>query len=887
MTASTIPELLSARPAEGVAAVAITRDRVEECSRARLLEDAGRFAAGLVAAGLEKGDRVALVAHNSVDWVIAALGVMQAGGVLVPLDTQMPLKEFHFVLRDAQPRWVLTTEALLERVAEVEVEPEPALCRLDGDEDHPGHWRRLWAEQAIVPDVEPEDMATMFYTSGTTGAPKGVPLTHGNLASNVSSLVQENVASGEDRVLVPLPFHHVYPFTVGILVPLRLGAPLILPFSLVGPQIVRALQLGKPTIMLGVPRLYDAVWTALEDRVAGRGAVAAKLFHGMLGLSMRARKQWGWRLGRRLFGSLHQRLAPSLRMVVSGGAALDPGLTEKLRALGWEVATGYGLSETSPILTYNPPERLRVESAGVALRGVELAIDPPGEVGEVLARGENVFHGYWRRPDKTREVLQQDGWFRTGDLGELDDDGYLYLHGRRSAMIVLPGGENIDPERVEGVLSQGEGVREVGILEHGGRLVAVVVPEPPLLRSHQGEALREQLIKAVQAAGRSLPSHHRPGRLQVAVDPLPRTRLGKLRRHELQHLYDQLAEQGGVSEAKAEPITREAMAPEDQQLLTDPSAEATWEYLVEKYPDFRLTPDTSLSLDLGLDSLAWVNLSLTLRDRAGVELEDDAIGRVETVRDLLREAAGAAQREGPEGEAGDLVAELRRPEANVPEPLQRWLEPRSALSAGSARVLWVLASLFTRLWVRVEVRGRLPDDGPVLIAPRHLSVLDPVVLAHALGRRRLWHLRWAGWTGLLFQGALSRWFSRAAGVLPVDPATAPRRSLALAALALQRDESLVWFPEGARSPDGRLQPFQPGIGLLLRARPVPVVPVWVEGTRELMPKGRRVPRFGRATVVLGEPISVERLQALGDDEQAIAKLIHDEVAALASGSSRS
>ncbi|ABI56948.1 AMP-binding protein [Alkalilimnicola ehrlichii MLHE-1] len=887
MTAATVPELLSARPPDGVAAVAITRDGAEECSRGELLERAGRLAAGLVSAGLDKGDRIALVAHNSVDWVAAALGVMQAGGVVVPLDTQMPLKEFHFVLRDAQPRWVFTTGALVDRVIGAEVDPEPTLYRLDGDERAPEHWRSLWADEPIVPDVAPEDLATMFYTSGTTGAPKGVPLTHKNLASNVSSLVQENVAGSDDRVLVPLPFHHVYPFTVGILVPLRLGAPLILPFSLVGPQIVRALQLGQPTIMLGVPRLYDAVWTALEDRVAGRGAVAEKLFHGMLALSMQARKRWGLRLGRRLFRSLHQRLAPSLRMVVSGGAALDPTLTEKLRALGWEVATGYGLSETAPILTYNPPERLRVESAGMALPGVELAIDPPGEIGEVLARGDNVFHGYWRRPDKTREVLQEDGWFRTGDLGELDGDGYLYLQGRRSAMIVLPGGENIDPERVEGVLSQAEGVREVGVLESGGRLVGVAVPEPALLRAHQGEALRERLISAVQAAGRALPSHHRPGRLQVAVDPLPRTRLGKLRRHELQHLYDRLAEQGGVSAAKAEPIPRESMAPEDQQLLTDPSAEATWEYLVEKYPDFRLTPDTSLSLDLGLDSLAWVNLSLTLRDRVGVEFDDDAIGRIETVRDLLREAAGAGQSEGTAEGAGDLVAELRRPESNVPEDLQRWLEPRSALSAVSARLLWALASLFTRVWVRVEVRGRLPDDGPVLIAPRHLSVLDPVVLSHAVGLRRMLHLRWAGWTGLLFQGPVSRWFSRAAGVLPVDPASAPRRSLALAAMTLQRQDSLVWFPEGARSPDGRLQPFQPGVGLLLRAWPVPVVPVWVEGTRELMPKGRRLPRFGRATVVVGEPISAERLKALGDDEHAIARLIHDEVAALEPGSPRS
>ena len=880
MNPGTVFDLLAASPAEpgDIAVVAVGRDGLVERGRQELLDQAFCLAAGLREAGLERGDRVALVAPNSIAWVVIALGVMAAGGVLVPLDAQMPQKELQFVLQDSEPRLLVTTTGLREKLEAGELDPAPLEYLLDVDAGAPGSWQSLLAPEPAEAVPAPDDMAVMFYTSGTTGMPKGVPLTHSNLSSNVEALMQVDLAGRTDRLLVPLPFHHVYPFTLGILVPLRLGAPLILPFSLVGPQIVRALQLGAPTIMLGVPRLYEAVWSALEGRVTARGALARRLFHGMLGLSIQARRRFGWRLGRRLFRGLHQRLAPGLRMVVSGGAALDPGLAEKLQALGWEVATGYGLSETSPILTFNPPERLRLESAGIALPGVELAIRPAGSRGEVLARGPNVFSGYWKRPDKTREALDEDGWYHTGDLGEMDDDGYLYLHGRQSAMIVLPGGENVDPERVEEALAKAEAIREAGILEQEGRLVAVVVPEPSAVREVVADELHGHLGRALQAAARALPSHHRPASLQVSPDPLPRTRLGKLRRHELNKLHDRLSAEGGDGAAAMQPVSVEAMAPEDQQLLSDPATEATWRYLAERYRERRLTPDTSLSLDLGLDSLAWVDLSLALAEQARVNLDDAAIQRIETVRDLLREAAGTGQ--STTASAIDLVTALRDPEAQLQEDSKAWLAPRGPLGNLSGYLIFGLVRIFLSTWVRVEVRGRLPGSGPFLIAPRHLSALDPLALTQAMDLRQLQSLRWAGWTGLLFRGPFGRWFSRAAGILPVDPRAAPRNSLALAAAALARGNGLVWFPEGRRSPDGALQPFQPGIGLLLRARPMPVVPVTFAGTDRLMPIGRRFPRPGRVRVVIGEPIGVERLEAAGDDEQAIAELIRVEVEAL-------
>ncbi len=853
---------------------ALDRNSIGTTTRGELLERAGRLGSGLATAGLKHGDRVVIMAPNSADWIVSALGVMDAGGVVVPLDVQMPSEDLAHALADCDPGFIFTTPALRERIEALDLDLQAQLRLFGDDADDADAWSALLAPEPSEPVAADEDLAAIFYTSGTTGPPKGVPLTHRNLSSNVEALCEQGLADHTDRILVPLPFHHVYPFTVGILIPLTLGAPIIIPFSLVGAQIVRALREGEATVMLGVPRLYEAVWSALEERIAGRGRLAAALFHGLLGVSMAARRRLGWRLGRRMFAGLHKRLAPDLRLVVSGGAALDPDLGRRLQGLGWEIATGYGLSETSPILTFNPPDRIRLESAGIALPGVELRIDARDGPGEVLARGPNVFGGYWNLPEKTAEDLDEDGWFHTGDTGELDDDGYLYLRGRESAMIVLSGGENVDPERVEKALAAADDIREAGVLAHEDRLAAVVVPEPRVLRESSGEALRERVEKVVEEAARELPSHHRPGMVRIALDPLPRTRLGKLRRHKLEELFERLGESDDASEAAPEPVSRESMSPEDQQLLSDPAAEGTWNYLAKRFHDLRLTPDSGLSRDLGIDSLGWVDLSLALREHAGIELDDSAIARVSTVRELLREAAGSAEAgEGSE----DLAQALESPEELLELEHEQALAPPGPMRRMAGRMLLGLLWFATRLLLRVEIRGRMPENGPYLIAPRHLSALDPLVLIRALSARQLESLYWAGWTGLMFSGRLTRWFSRTARILPIDPGAAPRSSLALAATALKRGHTLIWFPEGQRSPDGALQKFRPGIGVVLRAQPVPVIPVWIEGTREAMPPGRILPHPGRVRVIIGEPIDSD---SYGRDEREIVENLHSKVAAL-------
>jgi long-chain acyl-CoA synthetase len=555
-----------------------------------------------------------------------------------------------------------------------------------------------------------------------------------------------------------------------------------------------------------------------------------------------------------------------------------------LEGLGWEVASGYGLTETSPILTFSPPGSLRFDNAGVPLPGVEIRIanpDPQSARGEVLAKGPNVFAGYRNLPDKTKEVFTDQGFFRTGDLGELKD-GLLYLTGRVSSMIVLAGGENINPEQVEAAFEKSESIREVGVLEHQSRLVALVVPEASAVRSGGRQALEPLIRREVQRLSLSLPSHHRPADYAITLEPLPRTRLGKIRRHKLGEIYQAMKRTDGMVRHKG-PMPVEHMAPEDRQLLEQAAARRVWEWLPGRFPEGWLTPETHLHLDLGVDSLEWLNLTLEIREQAGIDLQDDAIARIEIVRDLLRESAEAGQ---VAGGGIDLLERLRRPLELLDERQRRWLRPQGpVLRICGAALLGLVRLLMTRAF-GLTVRGleHVPAKGPFVLTPNHVSLLDPLALVAAFPPVLLRDTYWSGWTGIMFRNVLMRLVSRAARIVPIDQGRGALTSLAFGTAILDRGHPLVWFAEGGRSFDGRLQPFQAGAGLLLQSRPVPAVPVWIEGGYEALPRGAWRPRLRRMRVTFGRPLDPAELERRGTGRrphERITEALHDEVAALA------
>ena len=875
----TLQELIEGLAAGGETPAIIAAEG-ETWSRDRLGGDARHFAAGLAAAGVQPRQVMGLLGPSQPQWVVALLGIVRSGAIAMPLNEQMGDRELERVLEHSGCRMLVTKAALatrtpaFERVAELillddEVPP-------DFEHPHARSWRALLeGEQGNLPELEADQPTVLLYTSGTTGTPKGVPLTHGNICANLRALQSAGLASPEDRVLLPLPLHHAYPLTVGLLAPLAVGAAVVLPAGITGPQIMHALQDHRCTIMIAVPRLYEAMLAGIERQIAGAPRPIAAALRGLLGLAVWIRRRLGRRVGKALFFPLHRRIGPALRLLASGGARLDPKVAWQLEGLGWEVLTGYGLTETAPILTFNPPGRARIESAGLPVEGVDLRLGPaedaePGH-GEVLAKGPNVFSGYWDNPEATAEAFTEDGFFRTGDLGYLDD-GYLYIVGRSKELIVLSGGKNIFPDEVEAVYCTAGQVREVAVLEHDNRLVALFVPEPETLRARSPEELHQHFRREVERLSPQLPSYARIADFALTRQPLPRTQIGKLRRHELPEIFAQEKSGAGRPEPEA------AVTGADRALLETPPADRIWPWLQGRFQGHTLTLNTSPHLDLGLDSFDWMSLTMELEERFAVRLSEDAIARVNSLRDLLQEAKQAATT-APE--------ELGRP---TPEQ-ERWLEPRSALEHALARTLlvlnrWLLRGLFG---VRAEGLEHLPRDRPYLLTPNHESYLDPLAICAVLPWEHVRHLYWAGWAGLLFKGPLTRLFSRVFQVLPVDPERGLTSTLTLGRTVLERGDPLVWFPEGARSTDGRLQPFLPGVGLLLERTGVPAVPVWIEGTFESWPPGQRLPRPHPVSMRIGPPLALADLEpdgGEGERHRRVAERLQAKVVELAPAAAR-
>ncbi len=876
----TLQSLLETLPERGDRPVllALHKEDAERWSYAGLADHTQRLARGLAERGVGRGDHVALLAANRPEWIVACLAAIGVGAVIVPLDAQIGDKLLRSALEDSGAKLVFTTREGAGRIEDLEIETAPELILLDTEEDDERGWRRLLSDgSGELPRVEPEDPAALFYTSGTTGTAKGVPLNHRNLSFQLNTLLEADVVAEDDRVMLPLPLHHVYPFVMGMLTPLAAGLPIIMPYALTGPQIVRALQEGEVTLIVGVPRLYDALYSGIEDRATSGPRIVAALFNGGVSSSTWLRRRLGLRAGELLLRPIRNRFGPNLRVLASGGAALDPELGWKLESLGWRVAAGYGLTETSPLLTLNPPDGEKLGSVGRPVSGVRLRVDPsampeeskdgakperradePQDEGEILARGPNVFSGYRNLLEETEKVLTEDGWFRTGDLGYFDDDGYLYVTGRASTLIVTEGGKNIQPENVEEVYATHPVIREIGVLQKDGRLVAVIVPKVGEIQNREAE-MEEAIREAVEECSKSLPSYQRLSDYAISREPLEYTQLGKLRRHLLSDHYDRA--RGGEEGEAPGPISPEEMSEEDRTLLEDEAAEKVWEMLASRYPNRRLTPDTSPQLDLGVDSMEWVNLTMEIGEGTGVELDEEAIERIETVRDLLREVAES-------GETASGVSPVERPDEMLDEEQKRWLRPLGPAASVAARGMFLLNRILVRRFLRLQAEGleNLPDKGPFVIAPNHVSYLDSFVVGAALDFGTLRETYWAGWTGAAFGNPVTRTVSRLAQVVPVDPARAGSSSLAFGAAVLQREKSLVWFPEGQRSSSGELQEFKRGIGMLLDHYRVPVVPVFIQGTYEAMPPGKATIRPGKVTLVFGEPIGADDLERQGEGD---------------------
>ncbi len=877
---STINDLLAYSVSRYSAKTALQMQRNGEWIRysySDLQRRAGAVGRQLRIEGLAKGDRVVLFAENQPDWGVAYLGAASQGLVVVPLDSQSWHREVWSVARFTGARAILASSRTIERL------PPESMARNEAGEvpvrllninelaqpfGVPQCPRSTGAVDPASPPaaggpvtVDAQDPASIIFTTTTAADPKGAVHTHSSFLSNLHGMNRYLAAEETDQILSVLPLYHALEFTCGFLSPLFGGATVTYLHSLKPRVILKTMRETGTTCMLGVPSLYALIRDDINRRTlrASKSSLKSNLVARSRQLSKSIDKTFGKNLGRQLFARVHQEFGGRIRAFVSGGSSLGDELYDDFKALGLTIYEGYGLTETAPVLTVNPLNRSRRGSAGKPLPGTELRIfqaDDRGE-GEIIVRTPSLMKGYYKNPQATRAVMRE-GWFHTGDLGWVDEDGYLYITGRKKNVIVTGAGKNVYPVDLEAIYRNVPAVDDICVVGTPKGLTedvhAVIVPKKETLRDVAAPEWPRAMKRATRALARQLPGYQRLQHIHLSETPLPRHGDGSLARDViLQNVRRSVAR----ARARGGPGTRPRGSDVAMELTRELSR-------ISGIPSAEITPDSHLFTDVGLDSLAAMELLIQLEHRFGISLSEERVASLVSFGDLV--AAVKESRAATEaGTTGTAAVRSALPWSQRPSIDRALL----GLSFSALRLLY--ASYFR---LRLRFPEHLPRDEAYVIAANHSSHLDSgaiiAALAGALGPKQAKKLHLLGARDYFFNNPVRAWFfSTFLNVVPIEREETSLAGLRIIQTILQEGEPILIFPEGTRSRTGELRSFKPGLGLIARELRVPIVPTHIDGAYRALPAGRNLPRPGRLEVTFGKPIRTERYFSDGAEESRV------------------
>jgi len=818
MARTTILEYLSnfERHAREVAYVHHRGYRTVRWTYGDVLSTACRFARELEARGIGKGDKVLIWGENCAAWIAAFFGCLMGGAIVVPIDK-------------------IATPDFAERVAQ-QVDPRLCVCSAGNQLAavpalHLETLREAIAARSdapvALPDLTRDDIVQIVFTSGTTAEPRGVVISHGNILANLEPLEREiGKYLKYERFFHPLrflnllPLSHVFGQFLGIFLPQLLAATVIFQDTLNPNETLQVVRRERVSVVIAVPRLMES----LKDKVLRDQEGAGKLawFQRQFALAKNEHfvKRW-WR-----FRQIHNRFGWKFWAFISGGAALDAETEEFWRRLGFVVIQGYGLTETTSLISLNHPFHTGRRSIGKVLEGREIKLDPAGEI---LVRGANVAAGYWEGKE-LKPVLNEEGWFHTGDIGELDAEGNLYFKGRKKNVIVTREGMNVYPEDLEAALRAQPEIRDCVVvgLEQGGNAEPCAVL---VLR----DSADPQVV--IRAANQHLAEYQQIRRWLVWPDEdFPRTPTQKPKTAVIQQAVEQHFASGDGSHTGSPNALGDLI-----ERITGKNVGA-------------LAPDARLEGDLNLNSMDRVELMSALEDRYQVDLNQADFTKVNTVGDLER-----------------LLREPQKASQNgyrYPRWAQRW-----PITWIREFIYYLLTWPATLIMAHPKVTGRdnlRGTDGPILISCNHVTYIDVGFALWALPPRyrrtlavgMLGELLWQMWRPPHEWNPFLR-LSYKVGyylvvalfdVFPLPQQSGVRESFAYAGESVDRGYSVLVYPEGQRTLDGKPVPFRSGFGMLASRLNVPVLPLRIDGLWEMKIAGRKIARRGELKVMIGKPM---------------------------------
>jgi long-chain acyl-CoA synthetase len=812
--------------------------RMETWSYARIAEQARRLARELEARGIGKGDAVLLWGESSPEWIIVFFGCLLRGAVIVPVDHGSTTEFASRVAGEVQAKLIFRSRALAEIDRPVSAVILESLLALTAQRDGSPYQAAPLAR---------EDTLEIIFTSGTTASPRGVVISHGNVLANIEPLEREiQKYLRYERFFHPLrflnllPLSHVFGQMLGIFIPSFLAGTVVFVDSPKPSDLMEVIRRERISVLVAVPRFIESLQREIRRELERDGRI--KKFDKDFGDARKERffRRW-WR-----FRAIHRRLGWKFWAFISGGAALPEQAETFWNRLGYAVIQGYGMTETTSLISLNHPFRSTQGSIGKVFPGMEVRVD---EHGEILVRGENVAKAY-RQHDQAQPVAGADGWFHTGDLARTDQDGSLYFKGRKKNVIVTPAGMNVYPEDLEKAVRRAAGVRDcvvIGIERDGNAEPCAVL----LLDPQADEAA------VIENANRSLAEYQKIRRWFRWPDPdFPRTPTSK-------PLLPRIRE---VASARFDAA---AASPNRDSPLTALVAQITGR------PARVDSGNAQLEDELQMTSLDRVELMSALEDRYQTDLSEVGFSEVRTIGQLetfLTESSGrAAAYEYPRWPQNGLVTSLR------------------------LAVYYLLAWPATYLLAAPRIRGRenlRGLDGPVLVVSNHVTYLDiawilPALagrfrnrLATAMAGERLAEMRRPPKSMNRFRGLLERldYFLALSlfNVFPLPQKSGFLKSFLFAGNLADRGWNILVFPEGRTTEDGRIAPFRAGIGLLAKQLNLPVVPMRLDGLFDLKRANRILAGPGRVQVTIGEPVGFSEDQ----DPNEITRELERRVRAL-------
>ena len=747
--------------------------------------------------------KVAICSENRADWIYAFYAIWQNHGTVVTIDFLSSPDDIHFILNDCRPELLFVSETTIETINKAKeglsYDPEVVIFEEVKYSEEP-------ASTAFhcKSEDEPESTAVIIYTSGTTGSPKGVMLSFNNLISNIRAVSEEVKIFRTDRqVLMLLPLHHIFPMIGSMAAPLYVGSSIVMSPSMQSTDLIETLKNNNVSIMIGVPRLYELLYKGLKSKIES-SAIGKLMLKAVAGIGSR-------KLAKKIFKKVHVAMGGHLDFMISGGAKLPEDAGKFFTHLGFEVLEGYGMTEAAPMITFTRPGHVRIGSAGQALPGVKIDI----QNGEIVVKGPNVMQGYFNRTEETNDILKN-GWLYTGDLGEIDKDGFLYITGRKKEIIVLQSGKNINPLEIEFKLeNQYEAVKEAGVFSDKDKLYAVIHPDMAYLEANNildiNTYFKEEVIPPFN---QTLTSYKRIMNFSLAEDVLPRTRLGKLQRFKLPDIYEKKV-------SKKRKISKNDASKEYLAIKT----------FIESQTDMSISPEDHLTFDIAMDSLGRIGLIDFIQRTFGVEIDEEKLLSFPTVQKIVEHVKQNKLFQKP--------TETFQWSSSLKEKISvRFPKTWGTLSLIKHIGKGLLMILFK---VRRKGMEHIPE-GPAILAPNHQSYLDGLLVITCIKNAMLKKTYFYAKKEYVSNRFMS-FIAKHHNVVVMDLQNNLKESIQKLAEILKQGNKVLIFPEGTRSYDQNLGDFKQTFALLSKELGVPVIPVAISGANKAMPRGRFFPRF--------------------------------------------